>query len=645
MFTISMLQFDPTLSFAAEELKKYLREMMPHKGEIQISVDAEAKTGFRLGLMKDFGLETAAKDPFLEDEVYIETDTEGGILAGSNPRSVLFAVYRFLKLNGCRFLFPGFDGEYIPKKEIEPQKYRKLADKKLRGHTLEGYPSVEQFQAYIDWHAKEELNAIGLYNITYHNAYYKHRHNKNRPAEGFDLAIADTQWRSRHECEIKKRGLIQFSGEHEWLPLALGLDINKRFEYENGTLPIPQEALDGMALLNGKRGPHRGKLYWTNICMSRADLRSKVADEVVKAAETRRHLDYIGFTVGDLSHNHCECEECMKKRPSDWYVMILNEIDEKLTAKGLDTRILFSFYVDCIFTPLEARLHNPRRFLLQYAPISRSYTSSLTPDSVLPEGPEFIYNGWEQVKSVEQLFGMFRKWQEIFPGPYSVFEYHFWRPQFRDPGHMDFARRVYEDVLAFDFMNMDGCMEDGSTKSFWPNGFAAHIYGAALLDKNIDYDKEMEDYYSHLYGEDWKQVKKYLENITAAFDFGYMLGEKSADLTRGTHYNPDRAEPLSHVKEYAAEMRALVQDHLVISCRPQSIAWRLLLRHAEFCERLAEVMIEKCLGHTRLAVEMGEAMFNEFAEKYDYETEPLFDLYLASYSLMTIIRQMPKVEF
>ena len=127
---------------------------------------------------------------------------------------------------------------------------------------------------------------------------------------------------------------------------------------------------------------------------------------------------------------------------------------------------MFSFYVDCIFTPLEERIKNSKRFILQYCPISRSYTRSLAVKSVFPDPPEFIYNGWTPPKSVEQLFGMFQKWQEIFPGPYSVYEYHFWRPQFRDPGHMDFARRVYEDTLALDFMNTDGCMEDDSIKNF-----------------------------------------------------------------------------------------------------------------------------------------------------------------------------------
>lgn len=43
------------------------------------------------------------------------------------------------------------------------------------------------------------------------------------------------------------------------------------------------------------------------------------------------------FWLADNVHNWCECEQCRKLRPSDWYLMILNELDEKLTAAGLNT--------------------------------------------------------------------------------------------------------------------------------------------------------------------------------------------------------------------------------------------------------------------------------------------------------------------
>lgn len=136
--------------------------MMPHCGQIDISYDLDATDGFRLGLLEHFGLDCEAEDPTQDDVVHIETTESGGILAGSNPRSILFAVYRFLKCNGCRFLFPGADGEYIPQRKPGPVKYHKLADHRYRAHTTEGDPSIEDVLRYIDYHAKQEMNAYGM---------------------------------------------------------------------------------------------------------------------------------------------------------------------------------------------------------------------------------------------------------------------------------------------------------------------------------------------------------------------------------------------------------------------------------------------------------------------------------------------------
>ena len=216
MLQIYKLRDHQVIDFAAEELKKYLRMMMPEQKVANISYDPEAKEGFRLGLLEDFSLPCEAKNPRLDDVVHIHTTQDGGIFAGSNPRSVLFAVYRFLKLNGCRFLFPGAEGEFIPKKSIEPQTYHKLADHRFRGHSIEGAPSLEQLLDYIDWHAKEELNSFGSYDIfTYMRVYYRHLHNEsNRPTEHMDDDAAETQWRALFECELEKRGQRLHGGGH-----------------------------------------------------------------------------------------------------------------------------------------------------------------------------------------------------------------------------------------------------------------------------------------------------------------------------------------------------------------------------------------------------------------------------------------------
>ena len=99
MLKIYKLRLGDTFDHAAQELKKYLRMMMPECGEIDIHYAPDAKDGFRLGLLQDFGLPNEAEDPVLDDIIHVDTTAEGGILAGSNPRSVLFSVYRLLKEN------------------------------------------------------------------------------------------------------------------------------------------------------------------------------------------------------------------------------------------------------------------------------------------------------------------------------------------------------------------------------------------------------------------------------------------------------------------------------------------------------------------------------------------------------------------
>ena len=104
MKIINKLTSNSVIDFAAEELKKYLRMMMPDGGDVRIAYASEATDGFRLGLMQELGLDVSdAEDTELDDIVYIDCNGEGGIIAGDNPRSVLLAVYEYLRQNGCRY--------------------------------------------------------------------------------------------------------------------------------------------------------------------------------------------------------------------------------------------------------------------------------------------------------------------------------------------------------------------------------------------------------------------------------------------------------------------------------------------------------------------------------------------------------------
>ena len=641
MLIINKLRADHVIDHAAEELKKYLRMMMPEAGEVEICYAPDATDGFRLGLLEDFGLPSEAEDPALDDVIHVDTTAEGGILAGSNMRSILFAVYRFLRENGCRWLYPGVDGDYVPTKDIEGVKYHKLADHRFRGFCNEGSESQTCMIEVADYYAKLEMNVYMLEWFVpngYYNRYYSHLHNTaNRiPENVSDRQIL--QWKRQCETEISKRGLMFHDIGHGWTSRPFGLPCNNSIDNNFENIQITDEQRSVMALLKGKRGLFRKAPIFTNVCMSQARVRTAMAKEVADYAQTHHNIDYLHVWLSDGTKNHCECEECVKMRPSDWYLIIMNEIDQELTARNLDTRIVFIAYTDTMFAPEKIKINNPKRFSLLYAPISRKYTESVETLEGLPEADPYVRNDWKRPASVMETFAHLQAWRKTWRGPVFSYEYHFWRHQFLDPGGMAMARRLYEDVRSLKVMNVDGYVEDGSQRSGFPNAFPVYVYAATLMNRDVDFDALKEDYFSHIYGKDWRQAASLLQKISDAFDFAYMEGECSADSAVSDFYDPERVPQLKKLFELAALEKNMVSKHLDMEYRPQTVSWRLLLRHAEYVEKWAQIMIEKAEGNNFVAVELATKFCADFG-KYEIERERYYDHSLACRVLEHITRK------
>ena len=646
---IKKLRADHTIDFAAEELKKYLRMMMPERGEIEISFEPGAQDGFRLGLLEDFGLPNEAPDPKLDDVVHVDTGEEGGILAGSNTRSVLYACYRFLRLNGCRWLIPGVDGEFIPHKPVTAQKYHKLADTRFRGHTTEGYPSAQHILDYIDFFAKQELNLYGLIGIyTYHRRYYLHTFNEDNMTPEPVSPDLVSQWKGMFESELLKRGIMLVDGPHDFMPMSIGLDPTERQLYKSGAKQVPENAKKYLAMLDGKRELYHGDPFFTQMCMSNAEWRTRYVKLLADFIERNQHLNAVTVPLADGHHNHCECPECQKGNPSDFLLMIANELDEELTRRGIATKVRFGTYVDQMFAPQHVRLKNPDRFILSFPPISRSYASGVDENTVFPPVKPYVRNNWVAPKSYAECISYLLDWKKQldFHGDTVAFEYHYWLAQCRDPGLEDISRRIYEDMRAMPIIGLTGNLEDGSNRHYFPHGFHCHIYAETMVNRDLDYEAEVGDYFSHFYGEDWKAVRHYLRGISDAFEKHYMAGEASEDIERGTHYNPAQAEKFKEVKELAAQARELAAKHMEMPNRPQTIAYRLLSRHAEFCEGLAEVYREKALGHDRYSLELCTEFFRKFGA-HEYELTRYMDINLVANATFRIIRKLHKlaIEF
>jgi len=296
--------------------------------------------------------------------------------------------------------------------------------------------------------------------------------------------------------------------------------------------------------------------------------------------------------------------------------MLLNEIDAAFTKEGIDMRIAFALYVDTYFAPIKERLKNEKRFVMMYAPIKRSYSNSINENSVIPEQSiPYVRNAWRSPSSTEEVAAFLRDWKKICKTPGYVFEYHWWLHQYYDPGHMTMARRIYEDVLSLKYLGLQGSVEDGTKRGFFPNGFSFYIYAETLMDRDCNYEEIREDYFKHIYGEDFAVVLRYLEKVSAAFDLSFMEGELSKNERISFYYDPDRVPELQNVHEYTAEIRRQISLHMTMPTRPQTVSWRLLLDHAEYCDMLADCMIEKVQGRNALALEKYQRMVVEFGKR------------------------------
>ncbi len=626
MLKIWKLRTDETLDFAAQELKKYLRMMMPRCGDIAIGYDPKADSGFRLGLLTDFGLANEAEDPVLDDIVHIDTAECGGILAGSNSRSVLFAVYRFLKLNGCRWLYPGVDGEHIPMQPIQPQSYHHMAAHRFRGHCNEGAESQQCMLETIDFFAKQELNVYMLefdVPLFYYASYYEHRRNTENRAPEPVSAQQVLQWKRQCEAEIAKRGLQFHDMGHGWTAEPLGISSTDGWMKSGAELTDEQRSY--LAMLNGERQLFGGVPLNTNLCMSNPTVRRKMVDYIADYAENAQNVSYLHVWLADSKRNHCECEACAQLRPSDFYLMIMNELDEELTARKLDTRIVFIAYVDTLFPPEQVRIQNPQRFSLLYAPIHRSYCGSITDASVVPEAPDYERNRWELPDTAEKNLAFLRAWQKVWQGNAFTYEYHFWWHQYLDPGSLYFAKRVYEDVRSLKLMGLLGAVEDGSQRSFFPNGLAMHVYAEALLDDSLSFETIVEDYFTHIYGENRQQVRSVLQAISDTCAYDWMEGEASEDPEKDCRYAPKQAEVLARLPALATQLRALVP---CTATRPQTVSYQLLSHLADYIEGLCPVLRETALGNNVAAAHLAKAFWEDFGKR-EVAIERYYDHFLA----------------
>ena len=580
---IARIGTNPTVSFAVRELTKYLKQMDP-----QLMVDlmiAPAYSTTAEGVLwvgRDPALENLllpVADPTRDDGIYVNVTETTGIITGVNDRSVLLAVYRFLQELGCVWTGPGAEGEHIPARLVEniAVSLRENASLRYRGICIEGIASYENIHELVDFLPKVGMNAYFIQQVKpkhYLNYWYSHQFNPNFTAEPLTQADVDMMYASIEE-EIALRGLDDQRVGHGWTCYPYGVDPM----LENPVLEeLPKEFQEDLAMIDGKRKLfHKDLPVYSSMCYSRKSVRDKVNDCVVEYCKANPNVTTLHFWLADMANNQCECEECQKKTASDWYVLLLNELDEKLTAANIDAKMVFLLYNDLLWAPQEEKINNPDRFILMFAPVSReygkNYGEALEFNGTLPE---YVRNKVKLPASLAENVAHLRRWQEFFPGDSFMFEYYLMWAHAGDLGYENVAKNIYEDILCLDKLGINGMVNVQLQRAAFPTNLPLYIMGKALWNKNCDYEAEVARFYEAAFGADGKQVHEYLKEIS---DLG--------NLWHQTHSGSETDPYGPFFKDYArletllAEFAPVIADRLAKN-GPNRNDWELLQLHHHY---------------------------------------------------------------
>lgn len=503
-----------TTDFCRRELDRYLRMICPEQTTIKLNI-------LPAGLFP-------SGDKFFEyGEIRVEKGK--GTISANRPRALLLCVYEFLRRLGCVFLRPGKGGEVVPHKNKD--ELTVSADfspaNRHRGITIEGAVSVENVLDIVDWAAKAGFNSYYMQFRTaneFFKRWYSHSSNPFLNKEPFNAEMC-ADYAERIVAAIKQRDMIYHAVGHGWTSECLGLSSDG---WGGSDVVLSEEQKEMVAEIGGERKLFKGIPLNTQLCYSKEIVREKLAEAVVSYAQAHPETDVIHFWLADDYNNACECEECAKKTLSDWYVKILNRIDQKLTERRIDTKICFLVYFELYWAPQTERILNEDRFIMMFAPLFRSYTKSFD-CSVGGIKPAYEKNKMEYPSEPGIYLEFWKDWKKIFHGDTFDFDYHLMWDINRDFGGETLAKVVFEDVRSLKKYGMNGFMSCQLQRAFYPNGLTFFLLGRALSDANETLENIRKTYYSAAFGKYASLAEEAYSMLETYVPFSYIREETSGD--------------------------------------------------------------------------------------------------------------------
>ncbi len=594
-----------TGDYAAAELSRCLRAMdpslSPGEGGIELALDI------------------IPGDPEL-DTIAIDVAAGRGVIAATNAGALLIAVYRFLYKLGCRWTHPGEGGELLPPRsfaaEMPTVSVHETPSYRHRGVCIEGALSEENAREMIEFLPRVGMNSYFIQFFrpaTFFRRWYEHEQNPTLPKRVLTDAEIDGI-KERLVDEIARRGLRYHAIGHGWTCVPFGV-AGEGWNVQPDS-DFPEEFLAATAEVKGERKAWGGIAINTNLCYSQTSVRERIATAVADYCEKNPAVSALHLWLADDVNNHCECPNCRDTLPSDYYVMLLNEVDALLSERGLDTKIVFLAYLDLLWAPERERIQNPDRFLLMFAPISRTY------DRTLREGIEaagdaellpYVRNQLPMIRNIGANVAYLAEWQKQFKGSGFVYDYHLMHDHGRDIGYMDCAKTLFKDMQDIHLLGLDGMISCQLSRSAFPTGLPLYGMARALWNKDADFDEMADEYFAAEYGDKGSAVREYLEGITSLFNTDYMR-----EIT--PRIDARMAERAALVPAY---IDAFIAENPEMRTTPTE-PWRTLAIHAEYARLFSRIVVERASG--RPCADEAEPL-REYLCAHEMDIQPRIDLW------------------
>jgi hypothetical protein len=532
------LGFEAPVAKAASELADYLPKLANVKATAlapRAVVPSGVKPTIVLGTSEHlaaFGLGALPKMHPLDDEIALIPKSGGLYLAGSNSRSVLFAAYRLLEEMGAMFLRPGPGGEVLPKRAtlaLPKRPIREKASYRHRGICIEGSPRLEHVLELLDWMAKRKMNSFQL----------QFRHAGVFWRRGYSGVEMDPATRRRkltdEDClalddrvivRMKGYGMLLHRVGHGWTSAAAGFG---GVDWEQ-TKAIPKGARkDWLAEVNGKRDLWYEVAINTELCYSNPEARAALVDEVVTYARQHCEVDALHVWMSDAYNNKCECAECRKKTPSDWYAVIGNEIGERLKAEKLPTRIVFLGYVDLLWPPSETKITQDN-VIFMYAPITRCFQHALDDpkcdQDISRRRPPL--NKCELPRTNRMHAEIAHEWKKQKLPDSFLFDYHQMWAVWQDGMGRDIGAVMAQDMQDLQVLGIDGFISCQCVRAFYPLPYTANAMADMLWNRNQPIRAHRRKVLSAAFGRHADAVEKYFSRMVRGFKEGVEYEHRRA---------------------------------------------------------------------------------------------------------------------